>query len=871
MIIFFLKQLLQARSNRMSLLAAGLVIALPMAACIALAQEPAATTPTTTSRMTTPEGYSAHYSADVSGRINDTVHSGAMYDTLVNLQSGPRVSGETVELHKLDSNKHAWVDDARATGSGFGGDPYNFAKLALSKGKVYEFNGIFRRDRQYFDYDLLGNPNIPRGLSLPIGPSTAPTGSLVWQQPQHSSVMTNSVRRMTDTNLTLYPQSTFSVHFGYSQNIMQGPSLLPVRSGGVIKYNALMELYQRHSTDEYSMAVDWKPIKGTQITYEQRIHHYKENSFITLDPNGFQVQEADGTPAYLGNWDFSSNASTSATTTYAPYSTAACSTNSIASATTFLYPSSNGGPPIIDPACSVVTGYLRTYPLRTTMPSEIVRFQSTSIKNLIMNGQFSYSKMNLNIPIFSDNAWGLLAGTATAGATRDEYNSAVGSGKREVYNAEYGVIWEVTKDFDLEDQVTLSANGQPATVNTSGYTKLVTPFTAGSETINYSGPLTSSVTNSGIATGETYGVVNTYFGNEQLVNNLTASWTVTPKATVAFTYRYGNRNIGLNLNVLPTTARTIFAITEQGGILNAAYRVNSNWDINGTVEAMYDDNAFTTMSPRQLRHYRVHTKFRPAKWATFNASYTDMERHNNTQNTGVASPYGPLNHVDYSRTAGLSGMLAPNEHFAIDFDYVYSDVYTATNICYTNQDSGFITSATNTSPYFAGAASLTFTGAPSICVTSATNSTPTQWYGRAFMSAPTQHGSVGVNVDPNDKVKYGIGYRISSVAGSQFFTDARAVNGSLQSSYQTPYFNVAYTMHPGLIWKAEYNYFGYGEGGPSGAQNCTLTSVAVVTAANIVPCATMTVSTGMNEGAGGATAPRDFHASNITVGFHYEF
>ena len=95
---------------------------------------------------------------------------------------------------------------------------------------------------------------------------------------------------------------------------MQGPSLLPVRSGGVLKYNALMEQYQRHSNDEYSMALDWKPVKGTQVTYEQRIHHYKENSYITLDPNGFQVQEANGTPAYLGNWDFSSNGSTSTTT-----------------------------------------------------------------------------------------------------------------------------------------------------------------------------------------------------------------------------------------------------------------------------------------------------------------------------------------------------------------------------------------------------------------------------------------------------------------------------------------------------------------------------------------------------------------------------
>lgn len=877
----FFKYHLRAQATRISLLAAGLTIALTMAACTAMAQDPAA--PSISSRMTTPEGYSAHYSADVSGRVNDTVHSGAMYDTLVNLQSGPRVSGETIELHKLDSNKHAWVDDARATGSGFGGDPYNFARLAMSKAKLYEFSGTFRRDRQYFDYDLLGNPNIPSGLKVPIGPSATATSFLVWPQPQHSSVMTNSVRRMTDTSLTLFPQSKVTVRLGYSQNIMQGPSLLPVRSGVILKYNGLMEQYLRHSTDEYSIAVDWKPVKGTQLTYEQRIHHYKENSYFTLDPNGFLAQEADGTPVYLGNWDASSNGSATSTTTYAPYSTAACSSTSIASSTTVFNANPSGGRPIIDPSCAVVTNAQRYSPIRTNMPSETLRFQSTSIKNLIMNGQFSYSRMSMNLPNFYESASGLTTGTSTTAAITSEFYSAAATGKREVYNAEYGVIWEVAKNFDLEDQVTLSANSQPGSVNVSTYSKLSTGTAAGQETINYPSPTWSVSATGTLVSGETLGLVNTYFGNEQLVNNLTASWTPTPKASVALTYRYGNRNIGLNLNVT-SPARTIFAITEQGGILNADYRVTSNWDVNGTVEAMYDDNAFTTMSPRQVRHYRVHTKFRPAKWADFSATYTDMERHNNTNNevtgfyTQPTTNYyeGQLDHVDYSRTAGLSGVLTPNEHLALNFDYVYSDVYTATNICYTNQDSGFLTGTT--SPYFAGAASLTSSGAPSVCyaTTSATppatpTVTVTQWYARAFMHAPTQHGSVGVDFNPSEKVKYGLGYRMSSVAGSQFFTDARAVNGALQSTYQTPYVNVAYTMHPGLIWKAEYNYYGYGEGGPSGAQNCTLTAVANVTAANIVPCASMSVPTGMNEGAAGATAPRDFHANNITLGFHYEF
>ena len=192
------------------------------------------------------------------------------------------------------------------------------------------------------------------------------------------------------------------------------------------------------------------------------------------------------------------------------------------------------------------------------------------------------------------------------------------------------------------------------------------------------------------------------------------------------------------------------------------------------------------------------------------------------------------------------GCCAKNEHFAVDFDYAYSDVYTATNICYTNQDSGFLTG--NTSPYFAGAASLSSSGALLTCPTSATNSTPTQWLARAFMDAPTQHGRWVWMSEPQrqDEVRP----RLPDQLGCRQPVLYRCPRGQrcLNSTYQTPYLNVDYTMHPGLVWKAEYNYYGYGEGGPSGAQNCTLNSVATATAANIVPCASMSVSTGMNSG-----------------------
>ena len=34
-------------------------------------------------------------------------------------------------------------------------------------------------------------------------------------------------------------------------------------------------------------------------------------------------------------------------------------------------------------------------------------------------------------------------------------------------------------------------------------------------------------------------------------------------------------------------------INENGGIFNAALRPTNNWDLNGTVEMIYDDNVFT--------------------------------------------------------------------------------------------------------------------------------------------------------------------------------------------------------------------------------------------------------------------------------------
>jgi hypothetical protein len=244
--------------------------------------------PMTVSHATAPDGYTLHESIDLGGHVANLNGSNAMYDTLVNQQSGPRILGETFELRALPDTKNTLVDHLKAFTSGLGGDPNNVAKLEFSKGKLYDFSGLFRRDRQYFDYNLLGNPNLPPGQSIPIGPAAAPTGSYAWPQVTQSPFMFNTVRRMTDTKLTLLPLSKVTFRVGYSQNIFQGPSLTPSGYQVAGSYDLLLQEYQRNSTDDWTGSVEWKPVPRTRLTFEEQVTHYKGDSYLSMAPQYFK-------------------------------------------------------------------------------------------------------------------------------------------------------------------------------------------------------------------------------------------------------------------------------------------------------------------------------------------------------------------------------------------------------------------------------------------------------------------------------------------------------------------------------------------------------------------------------------------------------
>src|SRR5450631_884616 len=87
----------QRPAGKHECLAVGIGTALLLMTAAAAAAQSA----TSEHPISAPNGYSLHQSIDLGGRIVNRVGSPAMYDTLVNMQSGPRVLGQTFEMRAL--------------------------------------------------------------------------------------------------------------------------------------------------------------------------------------------------------------------------------------------------------------------------------------------------------------------------------------------------------------------------------------------------------------------------------------------------------------------------------------------------------------------------------------------------------------------------------------------------------------------------------------------------------------------------------------------------------------------------------------------------------------------------------------------------
>src|SRR6266702_4259607 len=711
---------------------------------------------------TVKDGYTVHQTADLGGHIAKTDGSGAMYDTLVNIHSGPRVLGQTYDLHAVPDSKHLVFDTLSAFTSGFGGDPNNVATLWLSKSKSYDFQGMFRRDRQYFDYDLLGNPLVPSGLVT--------TNGYTLPQLTDSPHMFNTVRRMTDLNFTVLPISKFSVRAGYSQNIAQGPTLSSVHEGtqGLLLQN------WRNSTDTYTFGADWKPLPQTRLTYQETITNYKGDTSFQMAPQGLNLQLSNGAPVSIGYDNITLPANSAATSP--------CGNNGpILNNTT--------SPPTANACISGYLSYTRTQPMRTLFPTEEFRFQSSTIKNLQMNGRFSYTDANMHMPNYYENFNGL-----GRSGLRIETVTGNGWAARYSVNADYGAVWQITDKLSLSDQFDFSNFRQPGT----------NVFTTVDQKVSTASPNNASmlIAPNPVLTTTAGTVSSEFLGQKTTSNAITALLEATPKVSFSLGYRYRARTIRATPPTPSGYPAYVVNIHENEGILNVDLRPSSQWRINGSLEGIYSDNAYIQVAPRATQHYKVRAAYKPKDWATITATFNDLDRRDNVY---------LVNHLDHSRYLALGTTLSPDEHFAFDVNYGYTDVYSQTTECYYSTLAG--------TPVPAGTA----------C---GSNTLLSNFY----YDAPTQYFQFGTMIAPVKTVKSNIGFRLSGVNGNTVYDNPRQVPGALQSQYMSPYANVAWTVHPGWIWRGDWNYYGYGE-----------------------------------DGAIGPTAPRAFHSNVVTIAMHYEF
>src|ERR1700685_2504154 len=95
------------------------------------------------------------------------------YDTFVNLGSGLRLFDYTLDMRSLD-HKGFLFDNLSFSNFGYGGDPNDVTRLRIGKNKAYDFRVLFRRDKNFWDYNLLANPLNPSPSTPPLAITTSP-------------------------------------------------------------------------------------------------------------------------------------------------------------------------------------------------------------------------------------------------------------------------------------------------------------------------------------------------------------------------------------------------------------------------------------------------------------------------------------------------------------------------------------------------------------------------------------------------------------------------------------------------------------------------------------------------------------------------
>jgi hypothetical protein len=708
--------------------------------------------------------YLVHQEIELGGRIVvDKTGSEAMWATMVNQSTGLRVLNQFLDMHSLNPSKTPIFDTLTTSSFGYGGDPYDVTRLNFSKGRWYDFASSFRRDRNYFDYNLLVNSLLT---------TYTPTQPVLVPQPDSLHPF-NTVRRNTDILVTILPLSIVSFRAGYNLGTHEGPTLTTLKGGGDV------QLYQwfRNSLDSYVGGVDVKVAKRTTVSYDQFYTYYKGDSSNQLYGANYVI--ANGTPVSLGV-DMLAGTTT-------------CGSKAGSNTPATIGPYIQNG--IINPYCSLTITQSELSPTRTSFPVEQLRFSSRYWNKVAFNGRYLYSGGTTNInsfnEIFNGYSRGNIRQTIETGAGP---NGKYANNTRVNNNGDFSAEAQLTNYLSVSDVFTYwnmrTAGSQINTIQT---------WTGTSGSITPPIPATSALTplNDPTITVTAPTTIGTAALNQKNIGNtITATVNATSEVKLFGGWRFNNRNITDPGDDLTWHQNWLLV----GGVVqpSRAMRLNVNYDLMNSHNANSETltNSFTREEPNKLYQLRARASLIPAKWI-----HLDV-----TGNYFWAKNTDPLvNHSEHNLDTSFGAHVIAMETLTFDVAYAYDAAYSVTDLCYEftpNPNAPLPAGATN-----AGACTV---------ANSPTNGASDFYLGNGYYHAPSNYFYGAINYAPSKYVRLFGGANVSSIGGSAEQLNPLMVPGALSSQGVSPFADVQVNVAKQWIWHGNWTHESYQESDGAG-------------------------------------------------------
>jgi hypothetical protein len=578
-------------------------------------------------------GYLFHQSIEVGYRGSDVTGSEQMYNTLVNLRSGPRLLEQTLSMQS-QTHEGTLFDNLSIQSFGWGGDPNNVLRARVDKNKWFDFRSAFRRDQTDFDYNLLANPLNP--------PTSSPSVPVTF-----SPHLFATRRRMSDFDLTLLPQSSVDFRIGYSRNNMTGPSYSSVHEGT----DALLFQDWNTTLNAYRFGVDLKLWPGTVVSYDQFLDYYKGDTswqlapFLTpllpSPPRGIPPTVDLGLPIDTANKN-------------------PCAVNPPA---TSLIDSTGT---LTNTACNGYFNYNRTNRIRTSTPTENLSFRSTSIHRLDLAASFSYSSADMDAPLNE-----LFNGLIQRSGIRQETVTGPGHATEISNVADFSATFHLSEHVRLVDTFRFWSYRIPERFNSTETDWICT----NSSTCSLLTPISSGTAISTTATADQLS-----FNQNWKTNQIDLVWDVTKYFGARVGFRYGDRVFHHVLDF--TTGDEDRIVTHGYTPLFAVWaKPMPNLRFNFDLEHTNNDETIVRVGPRKESRYRVQGNYNPKPWAVLSSSINLWEASNDDALTSYRG---------HNRNYGLNATLTPRERFGFDLAYNYNDYEQSAFICFNDSDKSLI-------------------------------------------------------------------------------------------------------------------------------------------------------------------------------------